>query len=125
MLWSRLQYALDKMGSHFAPKQQEILKNVPILSNSHFIAKKLQRKTFSFFQKEEGNAYYLQQICCFSQNASPLIFIEFPFYREKVASQKQLRSPFYRIPILSRAYCISSLIHVPGYYRIQQTCCKQ
>ena len=33
-------------------------------------------------------------------------FIEFPFYREKVASQKWLRSPFYRIPILSRAYCI-------------------
>ena len=32
-------------------------------------------------------------------------FIEFPFYREKVASQKWLRSPFYRIPILSRAYC--------------------
>ena len=34
-------------------------------------------------------------------------FIEFPFYREKVASQKWLRSPFYRIPILSRAYCSS------------------
>ena len=27
-------------------------------------------------------------------------FCESPFYREKVASQKQLRSPFLRIPIL-------------------------
>ena len=32
-------------------------------------------------------------------------FCEFPFYREKVASQKLLRSPFLRIPILSRTYC--------------------
>ena len=32
-------------------------------------------------------------------------FIESPFYREKLASEKVLRSPFYRIPILSRTYC--------------------
>ena len=37
-------------------------------------------------------------------------FCEFPFYREKVASPKLLRSPFLRIPILSRMYCSAILL---------------
>ena len=41
-------------------------------------------------------------------------FIESPFYREKLASEKVLRSPFYRIPILSRTYCSFVTLTIKG-----------
>ena len=96
------------------PYSMFLVKWVPIFSkqtwilakSSHFIESpfSLEHKISRKKRSDRHFRCFCGEFCTFSANH--FHFTEFPFYREKIAADFVQKFPFYRIPILSRMYCI-------------------
>ena len=93
-----------------------LVKWVPIFSkqtwilakSSHFIESpfSLEHKISRKKRSDRHFRCFCGEFCTLSVNH--FHFTESPFYREKIAADFVQKFPFYRIPILSRMYCISN-----------------
>ena len=118
----RLQYARDKMGTHFKPNCKHFYQN------SHFIEFPFYRekiaRLFNFFRFPfpEKQAFWPRNPCCFTSFLSQFPhfreilairrlnshFIEFPFYREKIAAY--FGENAFHFPILSNSHFIANVL---------------
>ena len=120
-----IQYVRDKMGTHFKPNCKHFYQN------SHFIEFPFYRekiaRLFNFFRFPfpEKQAFWPRNPCCFTSFLSQFPhfreilairrlnahFIEFPFYREKIAAY--FGENAIHFPILSNSYFIANALYSP------------
>ena len=117
-----IQYILDKMGTHFQANCKQFC------TNSHFIESPFYRekiaRLFNFFRFPfpEKQAFWPRNPCCFTSFLSQFPhfreilairrlnshFIEFPFYREKIAAY--FGENAIHFPILSNSHLIANVL---------------
>ena len=126
----KIQYVLDKMGSHFRFISTKFWFYIPIFANSHFIAKNCANLSKVFFFRisifVNFPSFFLEifpflsiflAFCSkfsprfpFSQFFSEFRKLHFPFYRIPILSRKITQPKQCQIPILSNSHFIKNVL---------------